>query len=76
MKRSEKVGSRSWPYRSVVRIENTLDALDWCKSYQGQGRFHFKWLVDRYQEGESEIIGEFHFTDDQDHMMFTMQWVR
>jgi hypothetical protein len=76
MKRSEKFGNRHWEYRATTKINDTLDALDWCKNYKGQGPFHFRWFIETSIDQEKDISGEFHFTDSQDHMMFTMRWVR
>ncbi len=76
MKRSERFGNREWAHRSITRLDDSLDALEWCKDYKSQGLFHFRWFIEKIDDSEKCISGEFHFEDQEDHMMFTMRWVR
>lgn len=55
-------------------MEDALDALEWCTEHHGHGAFGFTWLFSR--DENSSITGEFWFTDERDHMMFTMRWAR
>lgn len=65
---------------STTAMEDTLDALEWCAEHQGHGSFGFTWLFSRDEKArtvlEPSITGEFWFTDERDHMMFTMRWAR
>jgi hypothetical protein len=71
MDRAESIGDVRWAKNAAVRLEDALDALDWCGEYRGQGFFHFSWAI----EG-SDVTGIFQFEDPDDHMMFTLRWVR
>lgn len=59
---------------STTAMEDALDALEWCTEHHGHGAFGFTWLFSR--DENSSITGEFWFTDERDHMMFTMRWAR
>jgi hypothetical protein len=56
-------------------MEDALDALDWCNETKGRGRFSFAWVF--HSKDLTDIIkGEFFFTNRNDHMMFTLYWVK
>ena len=66
---------REYPYRALVCMEDALDALDWCNETKGRGRFSFAWVF--HSKDLTDIIkGEFFFTNRNDHMMFTLYWVK
>jgi hypothetical protein len=71
MRRSDNRG----PYRAVVCLEDTLDALDWCnEEHRSRNSFYFGWVFLRDDGTPDQILGEFYFTSPKDHMLFTMRW--
>lgn len=76
MKRVSNLDRKAVVHRAVTTVEDALDALEWCKLYDGQGRFHFQWLIDSGVNDDRTICGCFKFTDRDDHMMFSLKWVR
>lgn len=61
-------------YKAVVTVEKMLDAIEWCKEYSGQGSFAVRWVFNDWKNDDSDIVGEFGFSNKDDHLIFCLNW--